>query len=93
MYLATNPAKRPTRLSIDLASPDHRNRNDLPYLDKPLVPLTVALPQLLENYEEGLANREREDAEKQRLRQIACVALSLSLILPASDFGPHVVPR
>jgi len=25
--------------------------------------------------------------------QIACVALSLALILPASDFGPHLVPR
>src|SRR4029077_1536384 len=27
------------------------------------------------------------------IRQIACVALSLSLILPPSDFGPHLVPR
>src|SRR5258706_9256280 len=27
------------------------------------------------------------------IRQIACVALSRSLILPASDFGPHLVPR
>ena len=42
-----------------------------PYLDRPLVPLTVALPQLLENIVAGLANREREDAEKQRLRQRA----------------------
>jgi hypothetical protein len=31
----------------------------------------VALPQLLENIEAGLANREREDVEKQRLRQRA----------------------
>src|SRR5271166_3115625 len=27
------------------------------------------------------------------IRQIACVALTFSLILPASDFGPHLVPR
>src|SRR3981189_2775417 len=27
------------------------------------------------------------------LAQIACVALSRSLILPASDFGPHLAPR
>ena len=25
--------------------------------------------------------------------QIACVALSLALILPAGDFSPHLVPR
>ena len=28
-----------------------------------------------------------------RIRDIACVALSLSLILAPSDFGPHLVPR
>src|SRR6516165_1808867 len=27
------------------------------------------------------------------VRQIACVPLSFSLILPTSDFSPHVVPR
>src|SRR5271169_6601855 len=27
------------------------------------------------------------------IRDIACVALLLSLILPPSDFGPHLVPR
>jgi hypothetical protein len=42
-----------------------------PYLDRRRVPLMVALPQLLENIEAGLANREREDVEKQRLRQRA----------------------
>jgi len=27
------------------------------------------------------------------VRQIACIALSFSLILPTSGFGPHLVPR
>ena len=54
-----------------------------PYLDTPLVPLAVALPQLLENIVAGLANREREDAEKQRLRQRAELICRLLASSPA----------
>jgi hypothetical protein len=28
-----------------------------------------------------------------RFRQVACITLPRTLILPTSDFGPHVVPR
>jgi hypothetical protein len=40
-----------------------------PYLDRPLVPLTVALPRLLENIEAALANEKLDVAKKQRLCQ------------------------
>jgi hypothetical protein len=40
-----------------------------PYLDRPLDPLTVALPRLLENIEAALGNEKLDVAEKQRLRQ------------------------
>jgi hypothetical protein len=39
-----------------------------PYLDRPLLPLAVALPRLLENIEAELANEKLELAEEQRLR-------------------------
>jgi len=35
----------------------------------------------------------RRDQRPLRIRQVACVALSLSLIFRSSDFGPHIVSR
>jgi hypothetical protein len=45
--------------------------NNSPYLDKPLVPLAVALPLLLENIEAELAGKSFDAAEKWRLRRRA----------------------
>jgi len=42
-----------------------------PYLDKPLFPLAVALPRMLEKIETELANDNLEAAEERRLRQRA----------------------
>ena len=42
-----------------------------PYLQKPLLPLSVALPQMLEKIEAKLANEKPEAAEEQRLRRRA----------------------
>jgi hypothetical protein len=42
-----------------------------PYLDRPLVPLTQALPLLLANIEAELASKKYEAAEKRRLRRRA----------------------
>ena len=39
-----------------------------PYLDRPLIPLTIALPQLLENIEAALVDGMLQDAERERLR-------------------------
>ena len=40
-----------------------------PYLDKPLFPLAVALPRMLEKIETELASENLEAAEERRLRQ------------------------
>ena len=40
-----------------------------PYLDRPLVPLAVALPRMLEEIEDELADRMLEVTEEQRLRR------------------------
>lgn len=42
-----------------------------PYLDKPLLPLTIVLPQLLAKVEVELANEKLESAEQERLRRRA----------------------
>ena len=42
-----------------------------PYLDQPLVPLSVALPQILVQLEVKLANEKLYAAEEGRLRQRA----------------------
>ena len=42
-----------------------------PYLDRPLIPLTVTLPRLLENIEAELANEKLEASEQRRLRRRA----------------------
>jgi len=39
-----------------------------PYLDRPLIPLTIAPPQLLENIEAALVDGKLQDAERERLR-------------------------
>jgi hypothetical protein len=42
-----------------------------PYLDRPLVPLAVALPLLLENIEAELANKKLGAPQEEPLRQRA----------------------
>jgi hypothetical protein len=42
-----------------------------PYLQQPLVPLAVALPQMLENIEAELANESLEAGEERRLSRRA----------------------
>jgi hypothetical protein len=42
-----------------------------PYLDRPLLPLAVALPLLLENIEVELANERLQAGEERRLRRRA----------------------
>jgi hypothetical protein len=42
-----------------------------PYLQQPLVPLAVALPQMLENIEAELANEKLEAGEERRLSRRA----------------------
>ena len=42
-----------------------------PYLDRPLLPLTVALPLLLESIEAVLANGKLEAGDERHLRQRA----------------------
>ena len=42
-----------------------------PYLDRPLIPLTVELPRLLENIEAELAREKLEASEQRRLRRRA----------------------
>ena len=42
-----------------------------PYLDRPLIPLAVALPRMLETIETELADENAGTAEKWRLRQRA----------------------
>ena len=41
------------------------------YLDRPLIPLTVALPRLLENIEAELASEKLEASEQRHLRRRA----------------------
>jgi hypothetical protein len=51
---------------------DHRNLEmTSPYLDGPLLPLTVALPRMLDRIEAQLADEKLGAAEEQRLRQRA----------------------
>ena len=45
--------------------------NNSPYLDKPLLPLAVALPRMLEKIETELASENLEAAEERRLRKRA----------------------
>ena len=42
-----------------------------PYLDRPLIPLAVAMPRMLEKIEAELADMKVNAAEKWRLRQRA----------------------
>jgi hypothetical protein len=42
-----------------------------PYLNRPLVPLAVALPRMLAQIEAEIANKELEAAEERRLRRRA----------------------
>jgi hypothetical protein len=45
--------------------------NNSAYLDKPLLPLAVLLPRMLEKIETELANKKVEAAEEERLRRRA----------------------
>jgi hypothetical protein len=52
-----------------------------PYLDRPLIPLTVALPLLLGRIEAELANKKLEAAKEQDLRRRA--ELIRGLLMPS----------
>jgi hypothetical protein len=52
-----------------------------PYLDQPLIPLSVALPQILKQLEVRLTNEKLEAAEEERLRQRA--ELIRGLLVPS----------
>jgi hypothetical protein len=53
-----------------------------PYLDRPLVPLTVALPPMLGNIEAELANESLQAGKRQYLRQRAELIRSLLRLGP-----------
>ena len=53
-----------------------------PYLDRPLLPLAVALPLLLECVEAELANEKLQAVEKQHLRTRADLIRSLLRLEP-----------
>jgi hypothetical protein len=55
-----------------------------PYLDRPLLPLTVALPRMLETIEAELADVKVSAAEKWRLRQRAELVRGLITPRPTS---------
>ena len=55
-----------------------------PYLDQPLVPLAVALQQMIEQIEAELADRKLEAADQRRLRQR--VELIRWLLTPRPDY-------
>jgi len=59
----------PSRLSVP-CKPDQSGMTST-YLDRPLIPLTVALPRLLENIEAELASEKLEASEQRRLRRRA----------------------
>jgi len=50
------------------------------YLDRPLLPLAVVLPQQLKNIEAQLANEQLDPAQKSHLRQ--CADLIHRLLAP-----------
>ena len=53
-----------------------------PYLQQPLVPLGVALPQMLQNIEAELANESLQAGKRQYLRQRAELIRSLLRLAP-----------
>jgi hypothetical protein len=61
--------------------------NNSPYLDRPLIPLAVALPRMLEKVAVELATA--GPAEAQRLRQRAL--LILDLLTPKGSIADPVV--
>jgi len=61
--------------------------NNSPYLDKPLFPLAVALPRMLEKIETELANDNLDAAEERRPRQRA--EMIRWLLLPKADRPPR----
>ena len=63
------PPANPSRLSVT-CKPDQSGMTST-YLDRPLIPLTVALPRLLENIEAELASEKLEASEQRRLRRRA----------------------
>ena len=70
----------------------HRDREmTSPYLDKPLIPLAVALPRVLERIESELARETLETAEKWRLRERA--ELVRGLLAPSPRGPVSIGPR
>jgi hypothetical protein len=56
-----------------------------PYLDRPLFPLAVVLPRLLENIEAKLANQKLEAASKEHFHRRAELIRSLLTPEPVSE--------
>jgi hypothetical protein len=64
---------------------DHRTpKMTSPYLDRPLVPLAVALPRMLEEIEVELAGEKLEAAEGERLHHRAELIRSLLVRSPVT---------
>jgi hypothetical protein len=61
-----------------------------PYLDRPLIPLAVALPRMLETIEAELADMKVNAAEKWRLRQRAELVRGLLMTGAAAGIAPPV---
>jgi hypothetical protein len=59
-----------------------------PYLDRPLLPLAVALPRILEKIEAELADENAGAPEKWRLRQRADLVRGLLMIGAAAGIAP-----
>jgi hypothetical protein len=56
-----------------------------PYLERPLLPLTVVLPRLLENIDAKLANQKLEAASKEHFQRRAELIRSLLTPEPVSE--------
>ena len=64
-----------------------------PYLDRPLLPLAVALPRMLEQIEADLADMKVSAAEKWRLRQRAeLIRGLLSVTVPSRGTASKLPP-
>jgi hypothetical protein len=61
-----------------------------PYLDRPLLPLAVALPRMLDKIETELADENAGAAEKWRLRQRAELVRGLLMTGAAAGIAPPV---
>jgi len=69
LLVSTSVPNNSVDASTDLASPITVTEMISSYLDRPILPLAVTLPMLLQNVEGELANEKLDLEEKQRLHQ------------------------